>query len=392
LTVTAEDVAIGNPPGFPSGEEPFLRIPRLTLQVEAGAYLRRREIVIPSVELDRPVARAVSAADGRSNFALGLGTDRGGGAAVPRIGPVRVLDGRARVTLAGLRADLEVAVSTRDAAGSNDHAITAEARGTYADQPVAATLLAGGIPGAGGPSGAWLAELHLVNGSTRASVKGTVENPMRPRAAALGLLLAGPDMTLLGTLIGVPLPATPPYELGGKLDYAEGRFHFSDVAGRVGRSDVEGSVTVTPGPERPRVRAELHSRSVDLRDIAGLIGGEPGPPGTPGQTPQQQERAVELRRKAQESPRLLPDRPLNPPKLKRVDAQLVYRAERIQGRSVPLDDLNLRMEVVDGTVALRPIGFGVGRGVRRTRSEGLLLPVQPPKVACQFPAKLCRRV
>ena len=238
----------------------------------------------------------------------------------------------------------------------------AEARGSYADQPLTATLLAGGLQGLRDPSGAWPFELRLANGPTRASLKGTLQVPLNPRAAALGLLLAGPDMALLEPLTGVPLPTTPPYELGGKLDYREGRFRFTDVAGRVGRSDVEGRITVTQGPGQPELMAELRSRSVDLRDIAGLLGGEPGPPGTPGQTPEQQERATQVRNEARASPRLLPDTPLNLPKLRRVDAHLVYRADRIQGRSMPFDDLTLRMDVVDGTVALRPLSFGVGEG------------------------------
>jgi uncharacterized protein involved in outer membrane biogenesis len=372
LTVTAEGVVIDNPPGFPPGEEPFLRIPRLMLQLELGTYLRRREIVIPSVELDRPVARVVSTADGRSNFAFDLGADRSDGAAFPKIGAMRVSGGHARVSLAGLRAEFEVAVSTRDAAGPDDHVITAEARGTYADQPMAATLLAGGLPGLGGPSGAWPVELHLANGPTRAVLKGTLQAPLDPRTAALGFLLVGPDLALLAPLTGVPLPATPPYELGGKLDYKEGRFRFSDVAGRVGRSDVEGTLTVTRGRERPELTAELRSRSVDLRDIAGLLGGGPGPPGTPGQTPRQQERAAQTQREANASPRLLPDRPLNLPKLRGLDAHLTYRAERIQGRSMPLDNLTLRLDLVDGTVALQPLSFRVGAG--RIAADVLLTP------------------
>ena len=250
--------------------------------MEAGASLRRREIVIPLVELDRPVARVVSMADGRSNFAFEPGADRSDSAALPRIGAIRVSGGHARVSLAELRAEFDVAVSTRDAVGSVDHPITAEAHGTYADQPMTATLLAGGLPGLGGPSGAWPVELNLANGPTRAVLKGTLQAPLDPRTAALGLLLAGPDLALLAPLTGIPLPATPPYELGSKLDYTEGRFRFTDIAGRVGRSDVEGTLTVTRGPKRPQLTAELRSRSVDLRDIAGLLGGGPGPPGTPG--------------------------------------------------------------------------------------------------------------
>ncbi|MBL6459216.1 AsmA family protein [Belnapia sp. T6] len=372
LLLTAEDVLIGNPLGFPPGEEPLLRIPRLTLGIEVGTYLRRREIVISSVELDRPVARAVSTADGRSNFAFDLGAGRSDGATFPKIGAMRVSGGHARVSLAELGAEFEVAVSTRDAVEPGDHAIRAEARGTYADQPMAATLLAGGLPGLGGPSGAWPIELHLTNGPTRATLKGRLQTRLDPRSAAFGLLLAGPDLALLAPLTGVPLPATPPYELGGKLDYSAGRFHFTDIAGRIGRSDVEGTLTVTRGPERPHLTAELHSRSVDLRDIAGLLGGGPGPPGTPGQTPQQQAEAAHTQREANASPRLLPDRPLNLPKLRGVDAHLTYRAERIQGRSMPLDNLTLRMDLVDGVVALRPLSFRVGAG--RIAADVLLTP------------------
>jgi hypothetical protein len=59
---------------------------------------------------------------------------------------------------------------------------------------------------------------------------------------------------------------------------------------------------------------------------------------------------------------VLPQAALNFPKLERADVHLLYRAARIQGRPMPLDDLTLRMDVVDGAVALRPLAFGVGRG------------------------------
>jgi hypothetical protein len=65
-------------------------------------------------------------------------------------------------------------------------------------------------------------ELHIEHGATRASAKGALRDPLRLRGASLGLLLAGPDMALLAPLTGVPFPATPPYELGGRLDHAEG--------------------------------------------------------------------------------------------------------------------------------------------------------------------------
>jgi AsmA family protein len=301
---------------------------------------------------------------------------------------VRIIDGRARVSLARLHADFEIAVSSGDETGQKQRTIRAEARGTYADQLVIATFLATGFPSLRDPTGDWPVELHLTNGPTRASLKGTLQASPKPRAASLDLQLAGPDLALLRPLTGVPLPPTPPYDLSGKLDYTEGRFHFTGVAGRVGRSDVGGTLTVTRGSDRPELTAELRSRSVNLRDIAGLLGGEPGPPGTPGQTPQQQKRAAQVHEQAKASPRLLPDKPLNLPKLRGVDAHLVYHVEQIQGRSMPLDDLTLRMDVVDGTVALRPLSFGVGAG--RIVSNVLLTPAADEAVQTQVEVRFER--
>jgi hypothetical protein len=374
LVLTAEDLVVGNPPGFPAGEEPVARVPRLTARMDPLASLRRREVVVSSVELERPLVRAVATEDGHDNYRFGPSAGLAGGPAGPQIGTVKIVDGRARVSLAGLRADFEVAFATEERAEEGGAPrIAAEARGTHAGQPVAARFTGGAPLDLRDPSKPWPVELHLANGPTRASLKGTLQDPLRLRGATFGLLLAGPDMALLHPLTGVPLPATPPYELGGKLDYAEGRFRFTDVAGRVGRSDVEGTMTVAVRPgQRPEITAELRSRSVDLRDIAGLLGGTPGPSGTPGQTPQQHAQATRTEAEARASPRVLPQAALNFPKLERADVHLLYRAARIQGRSMPLDDFTLRVDVVDGAVALRPLTFGVGRG--RISVEASLTP------------------
>ena len=343
LVLIAEDVVVGNPQDFPAGEEPFARVPRAVVRLDAWALLRRGAIVVPSIELERPALRVVATEDGRANHRVGSSDDPAGGGAGPPIGALAIVDGRARVSLAGLRADFEVAFATEQGAaeGGGPPGIAAEAQGTYAGQPVEARFR-GGAPHdlLRDPSKPWPVELHLTNGPTRASLNGALQDPLRRRGATLDLQLAGPDIALLRPLTGAPLPHTPPYELGGKLDYAEGRFRFTDVAGRVGRSDVAGTMTVAVRPgQRPEITAELRSRAVDLRDIASLIGGRPGPPGTPGQTPEQRAQAARTEAEARASPRLLPDRPLNFPKLRRADAHILYRAERIRGPSVPLDDL-----------------------------------------------------
>ena len=112
-----------------------------------------------------------------------------------------------------------------------------------------------------------------------------------------------------------------------------------------------------PGKQRPTVAADLTSRRVDLDDLGGFIGSTPGKPGE-AQTPEQKREHAQ----AAASPSLLPDQPFNIPKLKAADFQVKYRGQRIQGRSMPLDNLAVNLSITDGNIRLEPIQFGVGRG------------------------------
>ena len=102
LVLTAEDVVVGNPPGFLAGEEePFARIPRLTVRLGALASLRRREFVILSLEVERPMVRAIATGDGRDNYHLGPSAGPAGGGAGPPVGTLTMLPRRPRRTECG---------------------------------------------------------------------------------------------------------------------------------------------------------------------------------------------------------------------------------------------------------------------------------------------------
>jgi uncharacterized protein involved in outer membrane biogenesis len=357
VIATAEDVVVGNPAGFAQEDEPFARIPRLTVQIEVAASMLRRAIVIASVELVQPAIRAIATEDGRENYHL-VSASR------PRIGALSVLDGRARVTLAALRADFEATFATQREMGKVDATrIVAEARGTYAGEAVVARF-AGGLPfDAQGPVQSWPAEISVQNGPTQASIKGVLQDPFSPGGATGDFLISGPDMARLKPLTGVPFPVTPPYELRGKLAYAAGVYRVTDAKGRLGRSELGGTLTAaTRFGQRPEITADILSPSVDLRDIVSLLSSKPGPPGTPGQTSEQRAQATRAERKAVASPRVLPQAPLHAAKFDLANVHLTFHAQRIQGASMPFDNLAVDLDVVDGAMALHPLSFGVGQG------------------------------
>jgi hypothetical protein len=187
---------------------------------------------------------------------------------------------------------------------------------------------------------------------------GTLTDPLTFGGADLKLELAGADMRDLYHLTGIPIPETPAYRIAGQLDYADHKFRFHGFRGVVGSSDLRGTIEEDPGQERPMVTADLASTKVDLADLGGFVGTTPGRLSTPNQSAAQKQ---ELAR-TEASPKLLPDTPINLPKLRAADVKLRYRGEHILGRSVPLDNLVVNLSIVEGKIALEPISFGVGRG------------------------------
>jgi uncharacterized protein involved in outer membrane biogenesis len=376
VIVTAEDVVVGNPEDFPD-PTPLARVGRLSAAVNAWDWWRGAPLTLPWIEADRPVLHVAATQDGKANYLFDTGAAAEPGAsptpasAGPQIGVVRIKDGEGQVILPQLRADFSLRMATEEPAGE-DPRIVASAQGTYAGQPITARLVGGALLSLRDAEKPWPLQLRIDNGPTNVSLDGTLQDPLHFQGAALKLVLAGPDMSLLTPLTGVPIPRTPRYRIAGALDYAERRIRFDKIEGVVGRSDVAGSVSVLPRDPRPDVTINMTSNRVDLDDLAGFIGE------TPGDTAP-----------ARPNERVLPDTPVSIPKLTAADVHVTYRAKQIRGgRSMPLDDLRAEFDIVDGTINLHPIGFGVGRG--NMLFEGTLAPVENGGLRADIKARFQR--
>src|SRR5690606_31099170 len=97
----------------------------------------------------------------------------------------------------------------------------------------------------------------------------------------------GPDLADLFPLTGIVLPNTPPYRLHGRLVRDGLVWRIQDLGGRVGDSDLAGALSVTTGRERPFLKADLRSQSLDFDDLAAVFGGAPKAGGGETASPQQ---------------------------------------------------------------------------------------------------------
>jgi AsmA family protein len=350
----AEGVRIANPDGF-AQDTPLATAERLTVTIDTLALLLHRAVVVPDVLIEKPRIAATQVEDGRANY-LFPALSSGGNSPDVRLGSLRITDGQAHVLLARPRADLNVAIETRD--NDNTPQLVAEAKGTYAAQPVNANFVGGSLLSLRDAATAYPVDLKVANGPTHARLVGTVQDPQKLAGADLKLELAGTDMQLLLPLIGIAFPKTPSYQIKGDLDYADGKIRFRNFTGQLGLSDVEGNIEVDPGQKRPVVTADVASRQIDLADLGGFLGSEPGRMNMPNQTPEQHQAVA----RAEASPRLLPTTTISLPKLLAADVHLKYRGARIQGRNMPFDSLAADMDIVDGRILLHPVSIGVGQG------------------------------
>jgi uncharacterized protein involved in outer membrane biogenesis len=417
--ITLTDLRIANPEGFPA-DPPFALVPRTVVSVEAWPLIRERRIVIPSIALHQPAVELAGREDGTNNFTFDAltGGDGAAGGGSPVIRRVIIVEGRSHVVLQPLEADFNLQIATQEPEGQ-DPTITLRADGRYAAQPITGELVGGALLALQDASRPWPVRLQLANGPTRVSLEGTVREPLALRGADLRLTLAGPDMKLLMPLTGVPLPTTPAYRVAGRLDFAEGRARFHELQGTVGRTDLGGEIVVVPNaarpatevplapapgqrqataeprtqapppapaprttrggaqttvpadrrPEstrpRPEITANLRSRRVDLDDLAGFIGGNP----QPGQSNAR-------------SGRTLPDVPISLPRIRAANIHLVYDGQRIEGRSQPLDNLHVALDIVDGVITVHPLRFGVGQG--RIETTATLTPQENGGLATEM--------
>jgi AsmA family protein len=344
LQITADDVVIGNPPDWQG--EPFARIPRLTLEADLWAYVRHRQVIIRQVALDRPLILATQTATGDANYRLHF-------AHRVKIDAVHIDAGRARIRLAKPQVDVEMDISTR--ADGQEAQLVVDAKGTYGAQSISGRMVGGALHSLHEPAHPWPIDLKLRHRDTTASVVGTLSGPMAMKGGALTVHLAGPDLSSLSALTGLPIANRARFELSGQLDFADQRVQIRDLNGRLGNSDLTGNIDVEYGNGRPDAHAELASRRIDLADF-GVGAGPGGDAGNDASPP----RRAEV--KGQAGDRLLPTSPVSSPRLHSADVHLRYRGQSVQSGSILLDNLDMVLDIVNGQVTLHPVSLDVGRG------------------------------
>lgn len=358
-TVKVDGIEFANPSW---ARDPYLlRAQSAELELKLWPLLAGR-VVIPRLALVSPSFGLQMEEDGRRTWALGK--DTSDEATVPTIGLLQIDGGALDFLVEHWGVDLHADFSVDASRG--EMPLSYRIKGRYQRQPLTAEGRTGNvlqINAAGQPP--FPLEISAAAGQTRLKARGTLAELASLDGVDARFELKGQNLGDLYRLLGIALPQTSPYALSGELKKRAKLWEVHGLKGKLGLSDIAGDMQFDRSQKPPYLAGSLRSRVMDMDDLGPLIGLPPtersakavdgvAPPPTITQT---QRARREPRRK------VLPDATLDFERLRAMNADVKYVADRIQNvRQLPLDKGSVQVKLKDGVLALDPLDLGVANG------------------------------
>ncbi|MBY0557940.1 MAG: AsmA family protein [Burkholderiaceae bacterium] len=348
----AYDLHLGNPPGMAAMGE-LASIERVLVELELLPLLQHR-LSIPLLRFTRPQLQLVRQTDGRSNWQTPPA--RAAGAWTLELRSIEFSAARIELHDAVQQLDLIANLQTLDA--DPRYGIGWQLQGHWKQQPVSGSGKAGAVLGLQQQLQPYPLEGLLTVGGSRIAVLGTLTRPASLTSIDAQLTLSGPSMARLYGLTGVLLPETPAFttsgHLHGELGAQASHWQYQRFTGKVGESDLAGSLDYRYGAQlpRPRLSGALHSSLLRLNDLAPLIGAD--------SNRSKQARGVAA---VQPDNKVLPVEAFHRVRWRALDAEVRYRADHItRDGDLPITQVNTLISLRDGVLQLAPLQFEIAGG------------------------------
>lgn len=319
--------------------------------------LLRRNIVLSEVRLERPVVFLEQTTDGRKNWLLDI--NQQDEAARIRIDRLTLDRGKLGYDHAAqktsLRSELSTVAVQPSAAG-----VIFTAQGLYKGLALKAGGNGGAVLAMRDESSPYPLKFDATIGHTRVQGSGTVTSLLKFSALDMRLALRGDNLEQLFPLLGIAFPATRAYATEGHLLHSGNSWRYEKFSGRIGDSDIAGTLQIDTGGKRPALQADLFSKLLDIADLGPLIGAKPG---SVQAAKQAAPAASQASAPTPAQARVLPDLPFKTDRWNSVDAEVNLRATAIRhAKELPLENLVTHLSLRDSVLKLDPLSFGVAGG------------------------------
>lgn len=337
--ITVDQIELANTP-WGSRPEMFT-LDRLEFSIRLKDLLGGK-VVLPEVRLIKPRLVLEKNGKGEVNWEFGSAEQESGdeSASLPEIGLLAIDDGQLLYRDPVTEIDVSVASGI---ASARQQFVKIQGRGRYQEAKLKIEATGGALSELKEKKMPYPVDIELALGETLITAKGTVKDPAQFEEPDLNLTLKGPDLSELQPLLGVSLPKTPPYRLSGHVTRKGEQWDVGDFQGDVGSSDLAGDLAYSTRDRRPFLRADLASKRLDMKDLAGFLGADTAP-------------------KKEESRRLFPDDPYDPKALRAGDADVKLRSKNIITPNFPVDEFVAHLKLEHGRLTLDPLNFGIDVG------------------------------
>lgn len=247
----------------------------------------------------------------------------------------------------------------RERASLQDYEFSWTVAGKFRGSPIEGRGRSGAIIALHSDEQTFPLQARLRLGNTRIAFVGTLSNPSSLNALDMRLWLSGKSMSDLYPITGVTLPDTSPFategHLSGELKDGANVFRYEEFTGRVGASDIRGSLTYAETKPRAKLTGSVKSELIQFADLAPLIGAGSA-------------------RRENDSPartgKLFPSGDFRTDRWQAMDAEVDFSGNRVvHGEVLPVVDIKTKISLDAGKLQLKPLGFGFAGG----RADGSIV-------------------
>lgn len=228
-------------------------------------------------------------------------------------------------------------------APAQNQPVTVAARGTSKGQALAIDGTLGAFDSLHDDKKPYPLKLQGRAGPLMAKIDAGIVHPLNFEGIDGTVVLQGKSLSDLYQAFGLPLPKTDPFEIGGQLQKKGETWILKKFRGRLGGSDLNGTLQVDTGGQRPKIVADLASNGLRAVDFEGFWAAK-------HQTPQAKEKHVFSRE------------PFSLPKLNRMDAAVKFRGKAIRSGKLDVRGVVVELDLTNGLLRLKPIELLLGKG------------------------------
>lgn len=345
--IRAHDVTLGNPEWAHSG--PLMaRLRQVDATVNPLALLTKT-VSVRSLVFDGGTLVLEQGKDEENNWTFGKEEDSASSAWKFALHSLAIRQGKLRYVDPVKKADATAQIDT-----DPDGTVNFKLGGKFNDEKVSGGGKAGGLLTLMEKNVEYPVQATLKVGETTITADGSLTDPAKPSALDINLKIIGASMADLFSLSGLVLPETPKFSTEGRVT---GKFAENDVQvrydkfkGKVGDSDIAGTLEYLRRKPRPLLRGEVVSNRLDLKDLRALVGTD--------------EDANKESDKAKIPPgKVLPVAPFRTERWDNIDVDVRFSGKQIlRPDALPVDALRADIKMDNGLLSLAPLNFGFAGG------------------------------